>query len=548
MSQQKLLTSFFQTAPRAPAADGPAASAAAAASIAPTAKPASPAAAPPPARAESAAAAPPPPAGAKRPAAPAAASAAAAKKRKGADSAAGGGSSSSSPPLAAAAWGKVALEDIHGADYQDESLDWCALPDGRELLLCAEVWHVPERGARPTQLGVLPGDCFAVVRDWPLYAVVDDGRPPRPARSLGPRTFAAPAPPRAPPAIAFRSLPDNVEVGRVALPAGVLPRRLVSCARAGGVAFTHGGALYFISVTPRAAAAAAAAASASSSSASGSSSDPGAPAAAYSLHLHGGAPLGAGATGNALALWVEPSSSQLFAVVSSVREQTDGQIRLLRVTLPAVPAPGGEMVGDAAPAAAAASATAPPPPPPAAASVECLRAITMHGPMRKADKEGYVSRVVLWTHPTSRALLALTLGSDAELAVATLHDGTALLPSEGSDQHGPERAWHATSNGSGGSKAYAYARPQFLAACPGLGVALTGSQSESVMHVWDVLTPKSSPAGKLLSKTPKLADTCRPGRALLMNVAFAPSGRVLAYSNSNDADDATLKLVWPVGK
>jgi hypothetical protein len=24
--------------------------------------------------------------------------------------------------------------------------------------------------------------------------------------------------------------------------------------------------------------------------------------------------------------------------------------------------------------------------------------------------------------------------------------------------------------------------------------------------------------------------------------------RVLAFMNSNDADDATLKLVWPVGK
>lgn len=317
------------------------------------------------------------------------------------------------------------------------------------------------------------------------------------------------------------------------LPAGVLPKRLASCARAGGVAFTDGvGALYFISVAPQAAGAGAGSGGSSSSGAAAASAS--ASAAEYSLHLHGPIAVGGGA-GEAgglgrLALWVEPSSSQLYAAVAA-RGDRAGLLKLLRVALPAVP-PGGGGGGAGE-----------------AASAQCVRTVTMHNPIRKADEEGWVSGLALWEHPASGALLALTVGSDAELAVATLHDGSALLPSQGGDPYGPERSWHCTSNGSGGSKGYPYAPAQFVAAAPGVGVAFTGSQFEPVAHLWDVLTPKASPTGKLLVKTPKLADYCRgPGKVLLMTCAFAPSGRVLAYTNSNDADDATLKLVWPVGK
>lgn len=180
-----------------------------------------------------------------------------------------------------------------------------------------------------------------------------------------------------------------------------------------------------------------------------------------------------------------------------------------------------------------------------AGALECIRSIEMHNPMRKSDKEAWVAKVALWTHPTTGAVSAVSVGCDGDCAVAILHDGKRVV-SEGGYK---ERSWHCTSNGSGGSKGYPYAPAHVVAACPGVGVAFTGTQFEPVGHLWDILTDKVSPAGKLLTKTPKLAQYMRgPGKVQIMTCAFAPSGRVLAYVNSNDADDDTLKLVWPVGK
>ncbi len=67
-------------------------------------------------------------------------------------------------------------------------------------------------------------------------------------------------------------------------------------------------------------------------------------------------------------------------------------------------------------------------------------------------------------------------------------------------------------------------------------------QFEACGQFWDLAT------GARLCKTPKLGDSMRPGKFTLMSVAFSPTGSVLAYSNSNDCDDPTLKLIRPRGK
>lgn len=193
--------------------------------------------------------------GAKRPAltsAPAAGSASAvsAKKPKAVSSAA----------ASLNAWRTVKIEGIKGAEYQDQSLDWCTLPDGRELLLCSEIWHVPEKGTKPVQVpnGQIPGVCpyFAVVRDFPLYALVEQ------ARTYGPN-------PTSRTSVIFRSLPDNVEVGRVVMPGDPTIKGLASCERAGGLALTDGSSLWFITAEPRASSSGAGGGDGSSSSASG---------------------------------------------------------------------------------------------------------------------------------------------------------------------------------------------------------------------------------------------------------------------------------------
>ena len=110
---------------------------------------------------------------------------------------------------------------------------------------------------------------------------------------------------------------------------------------------------------------------------------------------------------------------------------------------------------------------------------------------------------------------------------------------------GEAERWHCTARGSGPSAQYAYTSAWSVAVSDAYGVALTGSR-ENVVHLWDLRSKKLSPAGKLLCVSPRLASGA-PSKVSLMRVAAAGSG-LFAYSNSNNGDDATLKVIVPSGK
>ena len=133
----------------------------------------------------------------------------------------------------------------------------------------------------------------------------------------------------------------------------------------------------------------------------------------------------------------------------------------------------------------------------------------------------------------------VTVGSDGYLSVCALDDGTNLAEHRFVDDQ-----WHATSSGSGPSKQYRYAAAHRVTVDANAGVALTGSQFEPVAHLWDLRSTKSSAKGKLLCSTPKLA-TGAPRKVTIMCTAASSTTGLFAYSNSNDADDATLKFVVP---
>lgn len=70
-----------------------------------------------------------------------------------------------------------------------------------------------------------------------------------------------------------------------------------------------------------------------------------------------------------------------------------------------------------------------------------------------------------------------------------------------------------------------------------------------MLHFYDLESKNVTQQGKLLSRVKKLADGLRPSRAdggPAGLIAFSPSG-LLAYVNSNDGDDATLKIIRGVG-
>ena len=76
-------------------------------------------------------------------------------------------------------------------------------------------------------------------------------------------------------------------------------------------------------------------------------------------------------------------------------------------------------------------------------------------------------------------------------------------------------------------------------------VAFSGGQCEPFGHLWDLSCGKVSPQSKLLAKTPKFASGS-VHKVNLMCAGFSSSG-LLALSNSNNAEDATLKIVRPAG-
>ncbi len=166
-----------------------------------------------------------------------------------------------------------------------------------------------------------------------------------------------------------------------------------------------------------------------------------------------------------------------------------------------------------------------------------LRAITMHEPTYKRDEHSRICDMTLWRARGADGARVVTVGADGNISVAALQ-GTAEEPGGLL-----EDAWHATTRGSGPSAAHAYAPAHAVAVADGAAVAFTASQNEPFGYVWDLGSSKKSAAGKMHCKTPRLASGT-PSKVWVMCAAASASG-LFAYSNSNNGDDATLKIVVP---
>ena len=171
-----------------------------------------------------------------------------------------------------------------------------------------------------------------------------------------------------------------------------------------------------------------------------------------------------------------------------------------------------------------------------------LRTVTMHAPLKKSDRDAVVFDIALW-HDGARGCKMVTVGGDGYLSMAALDDGTERVHHSSR----PDEQWHATASGSGPSKQYRHAPAHCIAASDSLGIAVTGSQAESVAHLWDLRSTKSSAKGKQVCTTPRLASG-NPNKVSIMCLA-ASSGAsgIFAYSNSNNGEDATLKMLVPSG-
>jgi hypothetical protein len=499
-------------APLPPPPAAPAAAAPPAAAVAPTPAAAEPAAPPP---------APPP---AKRAAAAAPAAAAPAKRAHTNPTKKAAAGSSSSSAAAKARFSKLSVSGVRGAAYVDECLEWALLRDGRELLIGAEVWHVPEdAAAAPVKLSQMAQgeDRFAALAGLDALATVATrGGLWAPLAAGG----AAPAV-----ELRLRALPGLEERALLALPFAADDgvgygsarhvRHVISAPGAGGVLILTPRWLFF-------------------ARASGDDdgkltlsldtvadmADASSPLGAALAHSGGGGGGKRGSGGGSIfggddrapplvqsaALWASPEG------VTHALLGSHG--RVLLVPLPAAGASGAGGAGGA---------------------LRVLRTLEMHSPMRLSDARAAVHAIDVYARPGGAATL-VTVGSDGNIATAALHDGVALLTGDG----WAGDSWHATRRGSGCSKQYCYAAASILAVHSPSGVAFTGSWSDTCAHVYDLDSAKTTPAAKLMSKIAKVAA----GRKVSLFLAkFAPRSGLLAYSNSNDCDDDTMVIVRPTG-
>jgi hypothetical protein len=409
--------------------------------------------------------------------------------------AAGKKAKSSSVANKSAAWAKVRMIPVPGAEYQDQTLLFTTLKDGRELLIGEEVWALPTgaSAASPAglktleQVGKVAGDRFAPLPGLDAVAVV-----------IG-SGFGS-----TPPRLSLRSLPTGAEeiIADVPLP-GI------------GADRNYGGSGFIKRVHAAAV-----------------PNDPGAASLlvctdsrlfSFTVRETGGAEkltctLDASvdlASGPLAAALGGPGKLQASALYSSPEGRRfalcgrDGEVHVIALE------------SDAAKPA---------------------RSVTMHTPLKKTDRDAHVFGLALWRDGAAGCKM-VTVGSDGTVAVAALDDGTALVrPS-----NYPDEQWHATASGSGPSKQYRFAAAHHLAVSDSLGLAVTGSQWESVAHVWDLRSTKTSAKGKQVCTTPRLAAG-NPNKVKIMCLAASSSASCLfAQSNSNNDDDATLKLIAPCG-
>jgi hypothetical protein len=448
--------------------------------------------------------------------------------------------SSSSPPSAASlktAYSRIKIAGIPTAWYFDSCIDATRLSDGRDVVIGEEVW----------QLGSGPSVPATKLATWVPSA------PYRWVAVPGLDIVAGVEGNCTEPRVTFFSLPSLARLGSVVLPIKPAPpvapgtyvssyggprdvRELLSAPHANAVLAITGQYLFLIRVVPGETASGSAAAAASASSSSSSITF----TLALTADLNDATtPLGAQlafpppdpkkkaeqswssssnkqALVQGAALWANPAApSEMYALLGS-------KGRLLIVPLPS-----------------SSSSSSPPTASPVA--LRSAHSVELHTPMRLSDKDATLAGVAVWNR-AGGAASAVTVGSDGDIAITPFHDGAAVVPSTYSVMR-----WKASENGSGCSKGYPYAPISGVCVNSAAGVAFTTSYQEVVGHFWDLEEPKVSPKSKLLCKTPQLAGGPK-GKVSVFAACLCPSTGAVAYTNSNAADDETLKTAWPVGK
>lgn len=397
------------------------------------------------------------------------------------------------PAKSAAAWAKVRTIPVTGAEYQDQTLLFTTLNDGRELLLGDAVWALPAgaTAASPAGLktlervGKMAGDRFAPLPGLDAAAVV-----------IGSGFGSAPQ------RVSLRCLPTgDEEILDVPLP-GIAADR--SYGGGGFIKKVHAAAV------PNDAGACVLLVCTDDRLFSFTVREAGGPEKLTCV-LDASVDLAAGPLAAALGGAGRLQASALYLCPEGNRFALCGRNGEVHV----VPLDSG--------------------------ADKPVRSVTMHTPLKKSDRDAAVFGLALWRDGAAGCKM-VSVGSDSMVSVAALDDGTARVHRS----NYPDEQWHATASGSGPSKQYRFAAAHHLAVSDSLGLAVTGSQRESVAHVWDLRSTKTSAKGKEACTTPRLAGG-NPNKVNIMCLAAASASGLFAYSNSNNGDDATLKLIVPSG-
>jgi hypothetical protein len=389
---------------------------------------------------------------------------------------------------AAAAWAKVRTIPVPGAEYQDQTLQFTTLKDGRELLIGEEVWLLPAGATATasaglkslTKVGKMLGDRFTPLPGLDAAAVV-----------MGSGFGSVPQ------RLALCSLPTGNEVVIADVPlSGIAPDR--NYGGSGFIKKVHaermpGDTVCLLVCTD----------SRLFSFTVREADGPEKLTCKLDVSVDLTTVLGGAGRLQASALYACPEQRR-YALCGRI-----GEVHMI-------------LLDEEAP--------------------RLVRSVTMHMPLKKSDRDATVFDIALW-QDGERGCNMVTVGGDGQLSVAALDDGIACVHRSRS----PDEQWPATASGSGPSKQYRYAAAHRLAVSDTLGIAVTGSQFESVAHLWDLRSTKSSAKGKQIGTTPRIASG-NPNRANIMCLA-ASSGAsgIFAYSNSNNGDDATLKMLVPSG-
>lgn len=445
--------------------------------------------------------------------------------------------------LTAASFRTLRAVPLPEAAYVDECMTWATLRDGRELLIGAEVWHVPASfpASPAVKLAMVDPAVPAEQREcWEPVVRADDAEsygkfaalagqdaivqavsPYYPRKAAGGGT-----------SMVLRALPDLAELARVQLPLEAASEgnksgyyNLYDERHVSKVVTAPGGLVLVL--TPRwlfyLRASDGVSEGAPPSLQLLMRADLEAAVTPLGRELHRGPPekhwsgeMRKKTLVNAVALLL-PTRGEGAGVPQALLANGG---RVLRVPL----APSDDAAGGG---------------PLQVAAVYC----GVHSPMMKSDKDAYIMGLALW-HRGGGASALVSTGSDGDCVVTPLHDGDAFVQ-PGAWHHPGQERWHATRIGSGGSKGYPYSPSGLIAVHSGAGVAVAGSYSDPELRVFDLASEKTSQAGKTLAVAKKLAG----GRKVTIFLASIAdrSGRI-ATSNSNDRDDTTLVILCPAAK